>query len=714
MGAEEFYDNISRHDGDGLTPEQQVEDIPHNTGTIGSHFLDKDPQTQKYFRMIRSWHNYERTKQAANREERMKDHDVRDGDQWDEDDKEEVEARGQKASVFNLVKGTCDWITGTEKRTKVDYAVLPRRKEEAKEAESKTKMFKYTSDVSKLTFARSAAFADGVISGLGWIDTGIRSDESDDPIYVRYEDWRNVWYDSHAKERDLSDGRYQFRTKAVDLDVAVAMFPDRADAIMASFHQNELSDDEYAETGINPEEDAIADQGDALDAGVKRDRVKLISCEYRVPAKVKIIRGKELGSINGSFYDEKNEGMAGLVESGHASLYDAIKMVMWKMIFVGNFVLQNRKRVYNHNHFSLVPFWGFRKKRDNSPYGAVRNMRDPQDDLNKRRSKALYILSTKQVIHEEDTIEDVDDFAEEIARPDGIAEVKKGALSGNKIQINEERGLAIEHVRLMEQDQQFIEATGGVTDENKGQETNATSGKAILARQEQGHVTTADLFDNYRYAFKTLGEIVLSLMEQFYSEEKTIRITGNDGQPEYVEINKPGQDGEKINDITSTQADFIIDAQEYNATVQLSMAERLGDMISKLPQEVSVYLVDLWIAMAPGLPEKEREVALERIRGKLNLTDPDEDPDDPKVKARKEAQAAEMEKQKAIEDRLIALEMALKEAEIKEKEAEAEKDFADADAKRAAIGNKNEEMRIKRAEVLDKIETREQQSAAEG
>lgn len=45
--------------------------------------------------------------------------------------------------------------------------------------------------------------------------------------------------------------------------------------------------------------------------------------------------------------------------------------------------------------------------------------------------------------------------------------------------------LAEEHVNLMQQDRQFIESTGGVTDEMMGRESNAQCGKAILDRQDQ-------------------------------------------------------------------------------------------------------------------------------------------------------------------------------------------------------------------------------------
>lgn len=704
---DDYYSNHPSSVSTGLTPEEQIKDlkIPKKS-TAGSHFLDIDKQTQRYFRMVKGFCSYERMRQSDNRQERMKAHNYKDGDQWDDDDKTTVEDRGQQPLVFNRIKPACDWLIGTEKRTRVDYTILPRRKAGSKPAETKTKLLKYLSDTCKIGFTRSLAFEDAVISGLGWLDHGIRSDEIDEPLYVAYEDWRNVWYDSHAKERDLSDGRYLFRSKVVDYDIAVAMFPDRADCIRLALNQNDDGNaDEYLETDISPDDDDLSKTGDAfLGLDYQRDRVRLISCEYRVPAAVKVIRGdnseEDMGTLNGAIYDPGNEGMAYLVDNGHASLYDAVRMEMWKMIFCGNFVLQNRKRVYNHQRFSLTPIWGYRKKKDNAPYGVVKNLIDPQDDLNKRRSKALFILSTKQSMAQENAIDDHDKFVEERDRPDGHMIVN----NFDGVKLIEERSLAKEHVMLMEQDAQYIESASGVTDEARGIETNAISGIAMQSREKQAHVNTAELFDNYRYAFQISGEIQLSLIEQFYTDQKTFRLTGDKGQNEFVDVNVPGENGEIENDITATQADFVVEADSYHATVRQAMFDSLGEMLVKLPPEVAIQVLDLWFDLS-DLPGKD--VMVKRIRAINGQSDPDEDPDDPETQQRKAAEAEEMQRQQNIEDRLLEIEMLLKKAEIDEKEAEAKKDLADAQAKLAKIRNDIELTKIKKAEVLNKIETGE-------
>lgn len=698
-----YYDNNAQPLTSGLSPEEQIKDlgIPDRR-TIGQHFLDTDERTQRYFRLVSNWFSYERQKQSDSRLERIKAHDYKDGDQWSEEDAAIVEARGQKASVFNMIKPSCDWLVGTEKRTRVDFSVLPRRKEESEAAETKTKLLKYLSDVSKSGFARSLAFEDAVISGKGWLDHGVKTNDEEEPLYVRYVDWRNVWDDSFAKERDCSDARYIFVSKIVDYDVAVAMFPDRADCILLAMNATDNSMDEFLETDVNPEADELSGMDNAIDMDNHRDRIRLVSCEYRIPTAMKVMRGKDLGTLNGTEYDEKDVNLEYLVRNGHASLYDATKMVMWKMIFCGPYVLQNRRRIYNHNRFSLVPIWGYKKKRDNSPYGIVLNQMDPQDDMNKRRSKALFILSTKQSMSQENAIDDHDAFIEERDRADGHMIVN----DINGVKLIEERSLAKEHIMLMEQDKEYIESTSGVSDEARGVETNAVSGIAMQTREKQSHVTTAELFDNYRHAFQVSGEIQLSLIEQFYTQEKTFRLTGDKGLPEFTEINGAGEGGETINDITATQADYIIEADSYHASIRQAMFESFGEIITRLPPEISIQLLDLWIDLS-DLPGKD--VMVERIRQMNGQADPDQNQDDPEVQMRVAAEQESERRRQEIDQRIEILELEFKEAEINAINAKSEKDAAEAQAKIARVRTDIELARIKKADVLNRIEMGERQ-----
>jgi hypothetical protein len=638
------------------------------------HPYDFDEVTLTRYRRLNGWYKRERQLQGDFRIEQMKDHKFYDGDQWEEDDRNELKQRGQKATVFNQIKPTCDWVIGTEKRTRIDYMVLPRGKEDRPLAETKTKILKYVSDVSKEQFHRSRAFEDSVKSGLGWLEAGVKSDVEDEPVFVRWEDWRNIWWDTLHLEPDYSDARYLFRSKWVDFDVAASMFPDRLGIVKLAVQKDDLYwQEEDQQIDVDPVEGeagfALELSGDTGITTWSRNRVRLIEAWYKEPMRGKVLKdgSRRIGTLNGVVYDEKNEDHAMMVNEGLASTVDAIRMGIRVMIFCSRGILHDGPTPYNHNRFPFVPIWANRKKVDNSPYGMIRQLRDPQEDLNKRRSKALHILNTRQVVADENATEDWDDIKAEVDRPDGLIRVKPGT----RFDFSSDTQLANEHVMLMNQDAEYIERTGGVNDEMMGRQTNAVSGKAITARQELGTTLTMTMFDNLRLAFQLIGELKLSLVEQFYTEEKTIRIQGAPNQWDFVDLNfEDPETGEMLNDITASQADFVIDSQNFTANMRQAAFEQLTSMLEKLPPELAMAMLDIIVEMS-DVPMKETLV--QRIREITGQKDPSKDPEDPEEVAKEQAKAEAEAKQQQLLEAIQMLEIRLKEAQAEKLETDAAK-----------------------------------------
>lgn len=653
-----------------------------------------DPEDHERMKKIQNWWAYSRTILSDPRSECMRDHDVYDGDSWSEEDREDIESRGQKAINFNRVKPTCDWLIGSEKKNRIDYNVLPRTQEDSKGAEVKTQVLKYLSDVNHLPVERSQAFKDAVISGLGWLEAGKCNEPGEEPIFIDYEDWRNLWYDPLSVRLDMKDCRFMIRRKRVDLDVACAMFPRFASELKHVARTNQYDDrwDDYSDDLDTDLEANIEDMsGDETGEYSGRSRIELVECWYRTPEEVMVLRDgtERLGTLNGVRYHEHEPSHKNLVEKGYATTVNAIRMVMRCMIISGNTILQDIESPYNHGRFPFVPIWGYRKKRDNTQYGVVRNLRDIQDDLNKRRSKALFILATNQIIMDEDAVDEeyIDDLAYEVSRPDGIIRKK----SGRELEIRNDRSLAREHVEMMSQDAEYIESVGGVTDEQMGRETNAVSGRAIEKRQEQGNIVNSELFDNLRVSTQLLGEILLSLVEQFYTEEKIIRLTNEKNQPEFVSLNQPDPvTGEVLNSITAAKADFVVDEAAFSASVRRATFETLMEMMTKMPPEISLQLLDLVVALS-DIPGKDDLVA--RIRMVNGMTDPDADPNDPEAQAQANAKRQQQEAQALFDE-------ALKQLELAEKQSIVNKNNMDAEATRAGMDYDQERLRLDKAKTL--------------
>ena len=658
-----------------------------------NHPLDGD-EAQERLRKLMQWRRQARIAQADNRTEMATDEDFYDGIQYTPEDLNILLNREQAPLVYNVTKNTINWILGTERKSRIDYRVLPRKKKGAQSAKIKTKMFKYLNDVNKGEYMRSLAFEDCVKAGLGWIELGARNVKWDEPIFIRRETWRNIWFDHLCREPSGIDQRFLFREKWVDLDVAIGLFPERGERIkvmaesvnsMYPYLPDDVVITDYA-SEFDLESDLSIFYGGPWDGA--RQRVKLIEAWYRMPQRVKIMQMRDedtpYGALDGAIYRESWEDHKYLVDGGYFTTYDVMKMVVRHAIWVGNTFLQDDLTPYNHDRFPFIPFFCYRRQRDGMPYGVIRDIRDPQDDLNKRRSRSLFLLTAKQVIAEPGAVNNKVEASEELHRPDGWLEVNQG----KRFEIVDQKALAKEHVELARDDERFIQnVAGGTTEENLGHETNAISGKAIQARETQGLTTSGVVFDNYYYSFQLEGEVLNALVEQFKDEADEIRVTGDEAKDEFVEINKWNQEkGEIENSITESKADFYVGKQDYRESLRIGMMERLSELVAGLTKsmpEVALKLLDLVVDYMDELPNKDEMVA--RIR-KINKQHAPEDEmtDEEKqqIKAAEEKAMQEEQGIKQMQAAMAQLNIALAQAKVDAEQAKAFKTKIDGSMKK--------------------------------
>lgn len=590
--------------------------------------LDSE-SAERLWKKLQAWLIEEKSRQSHNRIQQAIDHDFYDHLQWRGEDIDELAERGQAPLVFNRTALAINWLYGSALRTKTDWHVKPREKDDEAAAPIKTKLMKFVSDVNYAVDARLRAYKDALKGGVGWIDHGLDTDPTAELLRIGYESWRFVWYDSKSREPTYKDARYVYREKWVDLDVALAMFPKRQDVLKASAvndgvrGQRDLDDSEISTglggTSVPPGFEGYTGIADAWDTQASaRERVLLTECWYKVPEARNVLRGPV---FHGQDFDPANPLMRTAVEQGAVSVVYNVAMRVRLALWCDEGLLFEGPSPYKHNRFPLVPVWCYRRDRDGAPYGVIRGMRDAQEDYNKRASKALHILSTRGLLFEAGAFDDEEEAREEISRPDFFL----GYRGGRKVEFIQAPEIAKGHLDLMNMDALHMESSSGVTNELLALQSNATSGRAIEKRQQQGQLTTTEPTENFRLAQKMSGEITLSMIEQFYTEPKVFRITGDEGKDEFVNVNQPTQapDGswDYMNDITKRQADFVIDEIDYRESARQAQAEVALDFIGKLPPEAALKMLDLAVELL-DLPNKSEFV--KRARMLAGVPDPDE------------------------------------------------------------------------------------------
>ncbi len=593
--------------------------------------LDSDASL-KELKVIEGWWLEQVDAHAVNRSEQLIDCDFYDHEQWDRRTIAKLHGRNQAASTFNLIKPVVDWLVGTERRTRVDWNVFPRNEAAEQAAESKSKLLKVVSDTANMPYHRSKAFKDAVKCGVGFTRSYAHtSAKAGFPVTGTYVDWKQVRWDPYSRQDDWSDCRSISIERYVDLDYAIALAPTRADELKAAASKmidpalEFLTDDALLPQVFFGQKSSLmplASLSGTMSPGRRqRPRVRLMETEYRRPIVTKVVRAidQDFTELSGALYDPTDPDMAELLGSKKCVLDDRIDDHIWLAVWHPGFFLWHEQSPYRHDDFSLDPIWCYRRHRDGMPFGVIRGLRDPQEEYNKRRSKALFAASANRIKYEVDAFEegDEDEMLEEISKPNMQLRLAAGAMEKVKI----ETGLEVSdaHIKLMELARTDINEGGGVTRENQGLDSGDQSGKAILAKQQQGAVGTAELFDNYRFSIQRTGRKTLSLCEQYCTQPMEIRVLGEQGA-EWLKLNQPSFDpttGKLMweNDITNDEADFVVDEQDYRETVRMAQAEMLMSTVSKMPPQLAIQLLDLAIDMT-DIPNREKWVQrIQEING---------------------------------------------------------------------------------------------------
>jgi hypothetical protein len=109
------------------------------------------------------------------------------------------------------------------------------------------------------------------------------------------------------------------------------------------------------------------------------------------------------------------------------------------------------------------------------------------------------------------------------------------------------------------------------------------SGKSLQGQQQQADMTNFHYYDNLTRAIRHTGRIILDLVPKIYDRQRVMRIIGDDGKPEMVTLNEPGQDENGVqkilNDVTVGEYDVVMETGPgYNSKRQ----EAVDSMVQML------------------------------------------------------------------------------------------------------------------------------------
>lgn len=214
-----------------------------------------------------------------------------------------------------------------------------------------------------------------------------------------------------------------------------------------------------------------------------------------------------------------------------------------------------------------------------------------------------------------------------------------------------------------------IKATTGLYDASLGARGNETSGRAIVARQQEGDTATYHFIDNLKKAIEQCGRILLDWIPQVYDAERVIRVLDMEGKPDTKVINQQVYDPltgvtQVLNSLVVGKYDVVITTGPSFASQKLEMVNALQQVLPALPI-VGQVAPDL---IVKALPFHGADKIAERIERAMppNIVN---DPDSPEAQAaaQQQAQAQQVQAQVAA-------------GEVQAKQAKAKADTMKAEA----------------------------------
>lgn len=421
----------------------------------------------------------ESTRQARQLAER--DRDYYDNKQWTADEQAALNKRKQPVVTFNRIQRKIDFLSGLERQTRKDPKAFPRTPKDEDAAHAATDAIRFVCDDAEWDDIRSANWDNLLIEGTCAVIVGVKQTKDGYDPEITPIAWDRLFYDPSSSKIDFSDARYMGVVTWYDFEEAARKWPEAKDALESTL-KHEQSTETYDD---KPKDNMWAD--------AKRKRVRVIEMYHRDGEWTRCV-------FTFGGYLEPKAPSPFIDEEGKPE--NPIKA---RSLYID---------------------------RDNNRYGAVRVLISPQDEINKRRSKGLHLITMRQVRVSPAAGMDAEKVRSEAAKPDGI-------FTGEKDDFDfiDHNDMAMGNFQLLQEAKNEIDLLGANA-ALAGKNENDMSGRAILAQQQGGQVEVARMFDRLRSFSLEVYRSVWNRIRQVWPYERWIRVTDDERNMRFVGLNQ--------------------------------------------------------------------------------------------------------------------------------------------------------------------------------
>jgi hypothetical protein len=494
--------------------------------------------TERTFDIYEAQQNVKQALSATSiwRKNAKQDYEFMQGKQWEDEDLNKMREAGRPAITINRIRPVINLLCGYASQNETEPDFLPRSEEDDRISRVAKGITKYCLDRANYQRNKGKCFRDKIICGLAnyWVHYEFDYAKLDGMIKIDRVSPFDVFVDPESSQEDLSDAQYVGRYSWESPRKLKQVYPDKAAEIETLSHK---FDDTELETGsfetVN---------GEGLWYNKEYKKVRVVQYWY------KEYKTRQLFMTKNGIVTEDNPLYVVLMTMGKqpASIPDVqIRFAT----FADNVLLEEGESPYKHNKFPLVRdycyYTGELVDDEREPAGVVRDIKDAQRETNKNRSQRMHVVNqqTLGVRYWQGPV--TEQFKNTLKKygttpganiymPPGVSFVDGTPSMDSALNMN-----------LEQQSSNDFYAISGITPESLSGSVGNMSGKAIDLRQSVTTVQTAGIFAQTKEAELQIVKLLWGeknapgLIPQFYNQEKAMRILGDDGQKEFIQI-QPG------------------------------------------------------------------------------------------------------------------------------------------------------------------------------
>jgi hypothetical protein len=544
----------------------------HGGGSGGMSSSEDDEKGKAYWshaRLKRAYKDY----LGAKREEIDEQQDARrfvHGSQWTTEQLRQLNLRRQPPVVFNRTKRKINGIIGTLQRLKQDPKAYARTPKHEEGAELATATLRYALERALWDRKDPIACEFCAVDGIGGIEFNLISSEHGDTevdIDVVWTD--GFFYDPRSVQDDFSDASFLGVGKWLDIEAAVEH--------MGEEHRKDL------EAGVGDGEELSSDSDRDHEQWFRTDgddnRIRLVECWYR-----------HAGEWCWAVFTG-----TGVLTEGKSPFVD-----------------EDGKTEHKYEMFTCYT------DQDGDHYGFVRDLKPMNQEINMRRSKALYTMLSRRIIAPVGSFDDVEVARREAARSDGIVIYNPQGDAPPQFD-DSARSAETEAQWKFAQDAKDEMESFGPNAAVVGQGLENSSGRAIQLLQQAGLADLGPFIQSYRGWKIRVYRKTWNIIQRHWDGERWIRVTDDEKLAQFIQVNGVGIDpmtGQStlVNALGELDVDIMLDEGPDSITTDADSYETMGLFLGKVgavPPEMVKPFIEMMLELSP-LPSSRKQNLLKK------------------------------------------------------------------------------------------------------